>query len=34
VVAGCKSVQQLECNTGAADPDLVRDDHPQATVVL
>lgn len=34
VVAGCKSVQRLESNASAADLDLVRDDHPQATVVL
>ena len=30
VVAGCKSVQQLESNITAADLDMVRDDHPQA----
>jgi len=33
VVAGCKSVEQLEANASAADLDLVRNDHPQATVV-
>jgi aryl-alcohol dehydrogenase-like predicted oxidoreductase len=33
VVAGCRSVQQLEANAAAADLDLVRGDHPQATVV-
>jgi myo-inositol catabolism protein IolS len=33
VVAGCKSVAQLEANAGAADLDLVREDHPRATVV-
>jgi myo-inositol catabolism protein IolS len=33
VVAGCKSVEQLEANAGAADLDLVREDHPRATVV-
>jgi aryl-alcohol dehydrogenase-like predicted oxidoreductase len=27
VVAGCKSVEQLESNAGAADLDVVRDDH-------
>ena len=32
VVAGCKSVEQVESNARAADLDLVRDDHPQATV--
>jgi aryl-alcohol dehydrogenase-like predicted oxidoreductase len=32
VVAGCKSVEQVESNAGAADLDLVRDDHPQAVV--
>jgi myo-inositol catabolism protein IolS len=31
VVAGCKSVEQLESNAGAADLDLVKGDHPQAT---
>ena len=31
VVAGCKSVQQLEANAAAADLDLVRGDHPRAT---
>jgi myo-inositol catabolism protein IolS len=30
VVAGCKSVQQLESNIAAADLDMVGDDHPQA----
>jgi myo-inositol catabolism protein IolS len=30
VVAGCRSVQQLEANAAAADLDLVRDDHPQS----
>ena len=30
VVAGCKSVQQLESNVAAADLDMVDDDHPQA----
>jgi myo-inositol catabolism protein IolS len=30
VVAGCKSVQQLESNVAAADLDMIRDDHPQA----
>jgi aryl-alcohol dehydrogenase-like predicted oxidoreductase len=30
VVAGCKSVQQLESNVAAADLDMVGDDHPQA----
>jgi myo-inositol catabolism protein IolS len=29
VVAGCKSVQQLESNVAAADLDMVRDDHPR-----
>lgn len=33
VVAGCKSVEQLESNVGAADLDLVRDDHPLAAVI-
>jgi aryl-alcohol dehydrogenase-like predicted oxidoreductase len=33
VVAGCKSLEQLESNASAADLDLVRNDHPQATVV-
>ena len=33
VVAGCKSVEQLEANASAADLDLVLNDHPQATVV-
>jgi myo-inositol catabolism protein IolS len=32
VVAGSKSVQQLEANAAAADLDLVRDDHPRAAV--
>jgi len=32
VVAGCKSVEQLESNAGAADLDLVREDHPRAAV--
>ena len=32
VVAGAKSVQQLEANAAAADLDLVRDDHPRAAV--
>jgi aryl-alcohol dehydrogenase-like predicted oxidoreductase len=31
VVAGCKSVQQLEANAAAADLALVRGDHPRAT---
>jgi aryl-alcohol dehydrogenase-like predicted oxidoreductase len=31
VVAGCKSVQQLESNAAATDLHLVRDDHPRAT---
>ena len=30
VVAGCRSVQQLEANAAAADLHLVRDDHPRA----
>ncbi len=30
VVAGCKSVQQLEANAAVADVELVRDDHPRA----
>ena len=30
VVAGCRSVQQLESNAAAADLDLVRDDHPRS----
>jgi aryl-alcohol dehydrogenase-like predicted oxidoreductase len=30
VVAGCKSVEQLEANAAAADLDLVGDDHPRA----
>ena len=30
VIPGCKSVEQVESNAGAADLDLVRDDHPQA----
>ena len=30
VIPGCKTVQQVESNAGAADLDLVRDDHPQA----
>jgi aryl-alcohol dehydrogenase-like predicted oxidoreductase len=30
VVAGAKSVQQLESNMAAADLDMVRDDHPRA----
>ena len=30
VVAGCRSVQQLEANAAAANLDLVRDDHPRA----
>jgi myo-inositol catabolism protein IolS len=30
VVAGCRSVRQLEANAAAADLDLVRDDHPQS----
>lgn len=33
VVAGCKSVEQLESNAETADLGLVRDDHPRATVV-
>jgi myo-inositol catabolism protein IolS len=33
VVAGCKSVEHLEANAGAADLDLVRNDHPRATAV-
>jgi myo-inositol catabolism protein IolS len=33
VVAGCKSVEQLESNATATDLDLVRNDHPQATAV-
>jgi myo-inositol catabolism protein IolS len=32
VVAGCKSVEQLESNIAAADLDLVRDHHPLAAV--
>jgi aryl-alcohol dehydrogenase-like predicted oxidoreductase len=32
VVAGCKSVEQLQSNAAAADLDLVGDDHPLATV--
>ena len=32
VVAGSKSVQQLEANAAAADLDLIRDDHPRAAV--
>ena len=31
VVAGCKSVQQLESNAAAAEMHHVRDDHPRAT---
>jgi myo-inositol catabolism protein IolS len=30
VVAGCKSVRQLEANAAAADLDMVRGDHPRA----
>lgn len=30
VIPGCKTVAQVETNAGAADLDLVRDDHPQA----
>jgi myo-inositol catabolism protein IolS len=30
VVAGCRSVQQLEANAAAADLQFVRDDHPRA----
>jgi aryl-alcohol dehydrogenase-like predicted oxidoreductase len=30
VVAGCKSVEQLQANAAAADLALVRDDHPRA----
>jgi myo-inositol catabolism protein IolS len=30
VVAGCKSVEQVQSNASAADLDLVRDDHPRA----
>ena len=30
VIPGCKSVQQVESNAGAADLDIVPDDHPQA----
>lgn len=30
VIPGCKSIEQVESNAGAADLDLVRDDHPQA----
>lgn len=33
VVAGCKSVEQVESNARAADLDLVRDDHPRAMPV-
>ena len=33
VVAGCKSVQQLESNAAAAEMHHVRDDHPRATTV-
>jgi aryl-alcohol dehydrogenase-like predicted oxidoreductase len=33
VVAGCKSVEQLESNASAAVLDMVRNDHPQATAV-
>jgi myo-inositol catabolism protein IolS len=32
MVAGSKSVQQLEANAAAADLELVRDDHPRAAV--
>jgi myo-inositol catabolism protein IolS len=32
VVAGCKTVEQVQSNARAADLDLVRDDHPQADV--
>jgi aryl-alcohol dehydrogenase-like predicted oxidoreductase len=34
VIAGCKSVQQLESNAAAADLDLVRDDHPMTVAAL
>lgn len=30
VIPGCKSVEQVESNAGAADLDMVRDDHPHA----
>ncbi len=30
VIPGCKSAEQVRANAAAADPDLVRDDHPQA----
>lgn len=30
VIPGCKSIEQVEANAGAADLDLVREDHPQA----
>lgn len=30
VIPGCKSVEQVESNAGAADLDIVPDDHPQA----
>ncbi len=30
VIPGCKSVEQVEANAGAADLDIVPDDHPQA----
>jgi myo-inositol catabolism protein IolS len=33
VVAGCRSVEQLESAASAADLDMVRNDHPQATAV-
>lgn len=31
VIPGCKSVEQIESNAKAAELDLVREDHPQAT---
>lgn len=30
VIPGCKTIEQVEANAGAADLDLVREDHPQA----
>jgi aryl-alcohol dehydrogenase-like predicted oxidoreductase len=32
VVAGARSVEQVQSNAGAADLDLVRDDHPRGVV--
>ena len=30
VIPGCKTVEQVQSNAGAADLDMVPDDHPQA----